>query len=79
MVRLDARGTDVRHVCLAEPTIGSRSGSDRGTMAHVAYQDGQWWARHPDGRIEIAYCPFCGRELPGKVPDPEQLHLELVD
>lgn len=79
MVRLEDRPTDVRHVCPEEPAIGSRSNAGRGTTAHVAYRDGQWWARHPDGRIEIAYCPFCGRELPGHVPDPEQLHLELVD
>lgn len=45
----------------------------------MVFEDGRWWVRHTDGQIEITHCPYCGRRLPGQVPDPNQLRLELVE
>lgn len=79
LVRLEPGAGPVRHLCASGPGLRSRAAGHRRGTAHVVFEGGRWSARHPEGEIEITHCPYCGRRLPGQVPDPNQLRLELAE
>lgn len=79
LVRLEPGAGPVRHLCASSPGVRSRATGRLREAAHVVFEGGRWWARHPEGEIEISHCPYCGRRLPGQVPDPNQLRLELAE
>ncbi len=77
--RLEARDGYVRHTCERQPDPRSHAALHGEAVTLVAHEDGRWWARNSEYRSEIEHCPFCGWELPERVPNPDQLNLELVE
>lgn len=77
--RLEARDGYVRHVCPEQPEPRSYAALHGEAVTLIAHEEGRWWAGNSEYRTEIAHCPFCGRELPERVTDPDQLPLELVE
>lgn len=77
--RLEARHDHVRHICDARPEPRSCAALDGEAVTLIAHEAGRWWAQNSEYRTEIRHCPFCGWELPERVPDPDQLRLELVE
>lgn len=76
--RLEARDGYVRHTCEEQPEARSYAALQGEAVTLIAHEGGRWWARNSEYRTEIGHCPFCGWELPERVPDPDQLPLELL-